>query len=190
MTTAAGPAAEPALPGHRSAGSGYCALPWPGRRSGIDALTMRRLGQELGVEAMSLYNHVTNKDASPRRHRRPRGGRHRRPAGGDALEGGDAASGALGARRTAGAPLGGDARHVPLQHRARDDPLPRRHAGPTARGRLLGRRRARRLEHPRQPHLRLHAAGARPALRRRRDRQVSRTCSASCPRTNSLTSSR
>lgn len=30
--------------------------------SGIGSLTMRRLGQELGVEAMSLYNHVANKD--------------------------------------------------------------------------------------------------------------------------------
>ena len=29
---------------------------------GIEALSMRRLGQELGVEAMSLYNHVANKD--------------------------------------------------------------------------------------------------------------------------------
>ncbi len=29
---------------------------------GIDALTMRELGQRLGVEAMSLYNHVDNKD--------------------------------------------------------------------------------------------------------------------------------
>ena len=29
---------------------------------GIGSLTMRRLGQELGVEAMSLYNHVANKD--------------------------------------------------------------------------------------------------------------------------------
>jgi AcrR family transcriptional regulator len=29
---------------------------------GIEALTMRRLGQELGVEAMSLYRHVANKD--------------------------------------------------------------------------------------------------------------------------------
>jgi AcrR family transcriptional regulator len=29
---------------------------------GIDALTMRRLASELGVEAMSLYNHVENKD--------------------------------------------------------------------------------------------------------------------------------
>ncbi len=28
---------------------------------GIDALTMRNLGQRLGVEAMSLYNHVANK---------------------------------------------------------------------------------------------------------------------------------
>jgi AcrR family transcriptional regulator len=31
-------------------------------RNGIETLTMRRLGQELGVEAMSLYNHVANKD--------------------------------------------------------------------------------------------------------------------------------
>jgi AcrR family transcriptional regulator len=29
---------------------------------GIEALTMRRLGQDLGVEAMSLYNHVAGKD--------------------------------------------------------------------------------------------------------------------------------
>ncbi len=32
-------------------------------RDGLDALTMRRLAQELGVEAMSLYHHVANKDA-------------------------------------------------------------------------------------------------------------------------------
>jgi AcrR family transcriptional regulator len=31
-------------------------------REGIEAVTMRRLGRELGVEAMSLYNHVANKD--------------------------------------------------------------------------------------------------------------------------------
>lgn len=29
---------------------------------GLDALTMRELGRRLGVEAMSLYNHVANKD--------------------------------------------------------------------------------------------------------------------------------
>jgi AcrR family transcriptional regulator len=31
-------------------------------REGLDSLSMRRLGQELGVEAMSLYNHVANKE--------------------------------------------------------------------------------------------------------------------------------
>jgi AcrR family transcriptional regulator len=31
-------------------------------KGGIESLTMRGLGQELGVEAMSLYNHVTSKD--------------------------------------------------------------------------------------------------------------------------------
>ena len=30
--------------------------------SGVDAVTMRRVGQELGFEAMSLYRHVANKD--------------------------------------------------------------------------------------------------------------------------------
>ena len=29
---------------------------------GVDVLSMRKLGSELGVEAMSLYNHVANKD--------------------------------------------------------------------------------------------------------------------------------
>jgi AcrR family transcriptional regulator len=32
-------------------------------REGVDAISMRRLGEELGVEAMSLYNHVPNKAA-------------------------------------------------------------------------------------------------------------------------------
>jgi AcrR family transcriptional regulator len=31
-------------------------------QSGIERLTMRKLGEELGVEAMSLYRHVANKD--------------------------------------------------------------------------------------------------------------------------------
>ena len=31
--------------------------------AGVEALTMRRLAKELGVEAMSLYNHVVGKDA-------------------------------------------------------------------------------------------------------------------------------
>lgn len=32
-------------------------------REGLAAISMRRLGEELGVEAMSLYNHVANKAA-------------------------------------------------------------------------------------------------------------------------------
>jgi AcrR family transcriptional regulator len=32
-------------------------------REGIEAVSMRRLGQELGVEAMALYRHVRDKDA-------------------------------------------------------------------------------------------------------------------------------
>ncbi|PPJ30759.1 TetR family transcriptional regulator [Nocardia nova] len=32
-------------------------------RGGVEAVTMRRVAQELGVEAMSLYHHVPNKDA-------------------------------------------------------------------------------------------------------------------------------
>ena len=32
-------------------------------REGLEAMTMRRLAQELDVEAMSLYHHVANKDA-------------------------------------------------------------------------------------------------------------------------------
>jgi AcrR family transcriptional regulator len=31
-------------------------------RDGIESLTMRKIGQELQVEAMSLYNHIANKD--------------------------------------------------------------------------------------------------------------------------------
>src|SRR5438552_11601113 len=31
-------------------------------KDGIDSFSMRKLGDKLGVEAMSLYNHVANKD--------------------------------------------------------------------------------------------------------------------------------
>ena len=36
---------------------------WFVDREGLEALSMRKLGSELRVEAMSLYNHVPNKDA-------------------------------------------------------------------------------------------------------------------------------
>ena len=79
-------------------------------QSGIESLTMRRLGQELGVEAMSLYNHVANKDdildgivdlvLSD----------IDVPADGDRLEDAHASAGDLGPRGPAGSPVGGDAR--------------------------------------------------------------------------------
>jgi AcrR family transcriptional regulator len=31
-------------------------------KEGLEAVTMRRIGRELGVEAMSLYNHVADKE--------------------------------------------------------------------------------------------------------------------------------
>lgn len=34
---------------------------WVADRDGLDAVSMRRVGAELGVEAMSLYNHVRDK---------------------------------------------------------------------------------------------------------------------------------
>ncbi|MEA3510842.1 MAG: TetR/AcrR family transcriptional regulator C-terminal domain-containing protein [Actinomycetota bacterium] len=37
------------------------AIQWADER-GLESLSMRKLGQQLGVEAMSLYNHVANKD--------------------------------------------------------------------------------------------------------------------------------
>ena len=38
---------------------------------GIESLTMRKLAEELGVEAMSLYYHVANKEAVLSRSRSP-----------------------------------------------------------------------------------------------------------------------
>ena len=107
-------------------------------QSRIKSFTMRRLGQELGVEAISLYNHVANKDDildgivdlilggidMPRPV--PTGGRMRQRC--------------FGARGAAGPPVGGDADHVALQHRAGDDALPRRDPRTAARGQVLGRR--------------------------------------------------
>src|SRR4051795_8542488 len=34
----------------------------PADEHGVESLSMRKLGQSLGFEAMSLYNHVANKD--------------------------------------------------------------------------------------------------------------------------------
>jgi AcrR family transcriptional regulator len=60
MRSEANPRAEPRIPLNRDRVlRAALALADEG---GIEALTMRKLGQALGVEAMSLYNHVANKD--------------------------------------------------------------------------------------------------------------------------------
>jgi AcrR family transcriptional regulator len=60
MVTNADPMAQPRIPLSRERVLGAAiAL---ADESGIESLSMRHLGQELGVEAMSLYNHVANKD--------------------------------------------------------------------------------------------------------------------------------
>jgi AcrR family transcriptional regulator len=60
MATQAKPIVEPRLPLSRDrvlrAAIGLADV------GGIETLSMRKLGQELAVEAMSLYNHVANKD--------------------------------------------------------------------------------------------------------------------------------
>jgi AcrR family transcriptional regulator len=60
MATQAQPILEPRLPLSRE--RVLRAAVSLADEAGIEALSMRKLGQELGVEAMSLYNHVANKD--------------------------------------------------------------------------------------------------------------------------------
>ncbi len=60
MTTAHAPATGSRVPLNRS--RVLAAAVALADRDGIEALTMRSLARELGVEAMSLYHHVANKD--------------------------------------------------------------------------------------------------------------------------------
>jgi AcrR family transcriptional regulator len=60
MSTHTDPSAEPRLPLTRE--RVLAAAVALADRGGIGSLSMRKLAQELGVEAMSLYHHVANKD--------------------------------------------------------------------------------------------------------------------------------
>jgi AcrR family transcriptional regulator len=60
MSTHTGPSAAPRLPLTRE--RVLAAAVALADRGGIESLSMRKLAQELGVEAMSLYHHVANKD--------------------------------------------------------------------------------------------------------------------------------
>ena len=86
---------------------------------GIDALTMRELGLRLGVEAMSLYNHVANKDDILDGMVDLVVGEIDLPAGRGRLGGGDAREGDLGPGGLRAAPLGQPADRLARQQRAR-----------------------------------------------------------------------
>ena len=136
--------------------------------SGIESLSMRKLGEAVGVEAMSLYNHV--------------------PSKGDLLDGmidlvfseielpaartagrRRCAQRAISARAVAVAPpLGHRPDGVAELTRARDAAPPRRRSRVPAAGRLPGRAGRARLLSPGQLHLRLRPAGGEPAIRHRR----------------------
>lgn len=60
MSTDSTPTPEPRLPLSRE--RVLQAAVMLADEEGVEALTMRKLGQRLGVEAMSLYNHVANKE--------------------------------------------------------------------------------------------------------------------------------
>ena len=60
MPTRPTPSPEPRAPLSRERVLGAAVL--LADEDGIESLTMRKLGLRLGVEAMSLYNHVANKD--------------------------------------------------------------------------------------------------------------------------------
>jgi AcrR family transcriptional regulator len=60
MATQADPSAEPRAPLSRE--RVLSAAVRLADEGGFESLTMRKLGRELGVQAMSLYNHVANKD--------------------------------------------------------------------------------------------------------------------------------
>jgi AcrR family transcriptional regulator len=60
MASSADPIAQPRLPLSRD--RVLAAAVGLADRSGLESLTMRKLAQELGVEAMTLYYHVQNKD--------------------------------------------------------------------------------------------------------------------------------
>ena len=143
-------------------------------RGGIEALSMRKLGQELGVDAMALYRHVRNKDdlldgivEVDRRRDRPaapgRGLEGRAPRAGDGGPAGDApppvgAAGARGARhRRAGRSWATSSR-----------------PGDPARRRVLARPRPPHAARAGQPDLRVQPGPVRglgrPTRRRRRPR--------------------
>ena len=130
-------------------------------RHGLEWLSMRKLADELGVAAMSLYYYVPNKvqlidgmidivfsEIEP-------------PSTRPRLEDGDAPPGRLDPRGAQPPPLGGRPDGGAHQPRAGEPPPPQRGARVPARGRLLARDDRPRLLGPGRLHLRVRTPGDR-----------------------------
>ena len=97
---------------------------------------MRRLGEELGFEAMSLYRHVAKQAGPARRDARPRARRMAAPGRRGGLGRGHPCERGLRARRPPPSPLGGEAPDDGKSHPSGPDPVHGRAAAQAARRRL------------------------------------------------------
>src|SRR5216683_2151672 len=120
---------------------------------GIESVTMRKLGQALGFEAMSLYNYVANKDDALAGRRLGHGHPEERN---------------LRPRRPPASPLGVHPADVARPRPARTVALHGLAPRPATRRGLLGRDDLPRLPRPRRTHLRLLALADEPLVHPRR----------------------
>jgi hypothetical protein len=159
MTTNTEPKAEPRIPlSKQRVLSAAVAL---ADRTGVGSLSMRKLAQELGVEAMSLYHHIT-KTTSSTASSTSSARSTCRPA--TSSGSGHATEGDLGPRDSPAPPVGHrlDGFAVPGPG---DVATPRRRARNSAKRRFLDRDGRSRVLRARQLHLRIPPAGDEPAVR-------------------------
>ena len=133
---------------------------------GIGALTMRSLARRTRRQADVAVPLRREQRRDPRRHRRSGLQRDRAAVARRRLAVGDAPPGGLGPPVAAAPSLGDRAHGVASQPWPRDAAPPRRDPRHPARGRFLGGDDRPRLRPARQLHLRIRAAGGRPALQR------------------------
>ena len=135
-------------------------------REGLESCAMRRLADELGAGAMSLYHYVSSKDELIDRDGRHRLRRDRAAVDGRRLEDGDAAVCDLETQRAEPPPLGGRPPGVASDARSRELPSPQRRARLPPRS-VLGRDDDPGVLGPRRLHLRLRAPGEDGSVRER-----------------------
>ena len=136
--------------------------------SGLAGVSMRSVGRELGVEAMSLYHHVAGKEALLDGLADWVFARIDAAAVGHGLARGDGGAGALSTGRARRPPVGARAPRVAALPRSGHPRPPRRGARLPALGGLLRRARRARLLGARRLHLRVRPHRGEPALRARR----------------------